>query len=93
METKALESQSLFDISVQTGGSVESVFDSAIKNDISITDALVPGQDLIDPEPSNAQVKEYYKIKGLTPATGDIEVLDGISYMIVNYDFIVGKIK
>lgn len=91
METKVLEGQSTLDIAIQTGGSVESVFDLAERNNISITDSLTPEQLLDNPAVSNALVLAYYQAKGLTPATdvaeGDIQ--QGIEFWYIEHDFIV----
>ncbi|HBL74253.1 MAG: hypothetical protein A2W90_18035 [Bacteroidetes bacterium GWF2_42_66] len=85
--------QSLFDIALQSCGSVEAVFGIAELNGLAITDALAPGQELLVPEPANKPVADYYKMKGLRPATG-IETLDelrdeGIDYWAVEVDFVV----
>lgn len=91
METKVLDGQSTLDIAIQTGGSVESVFDLAIQNGLSITDSLSPSQMLINPVVSNALVLAYYQLKGLTPATdiGEGEIEEGIEFWYIEHDFIV----
>ncbi|MDU1893041.1 MAG: hypothetical protein E6767_20385 [Dysgonomonas sp.] len=88
-ETIALESQSLFDIAVQSCGAVEAVLDLAVANNISITDALHPGQLIDNTDIKDNRVFDYYRTKGLTPASGDVEVRGGIGYMAVGIDFIV----
>lgn len=90
METKVLDGQSTIDIAIQTGGSVESVFDLAIKNGLSITDSLSPSQVLTTPVVTNALVLEYYNMKGLRPATDtDSEAEQGIEFWYIEHDFIV----
>lgn len=44
---KVLHNQTLFDIALQYYANIEIVFDLAIANAISITDELLPGQELI----------------------------------------------
>lgn len=91
METVVLDGQSLFDIAIQEAGSIESVFDIAVANNISITDMLQAGQILIKGKVLNVSVAEYYRMKNIKPATdiGLYENNDGIDYMAVGIDFIV----
>ena len=97
--------QSLFDIAIQQCGSVEAVFAIAELNGLSITDALEPGVLLEIPEwvVVEKPITDYYKAKGLRPATdfpstgsgsgegGGIEDLldDGIDFMAVEVDNVV----
>jgi len=95
-----LNNQSLFDLAVQEFGSAESAMEIALLNDLSITDRLVPGQELELPKISVFENKEnvnYYSKNNITPATSEsiegteeiINVLDGIDYMIIEDTFIV----
>ena len=75
-----LEGQSLFDLALQKGGSIEAVFDFAVNNQLSITDDLHPGMGLLPPATKIRQIVDYYTTHGLRPGTavtGDIE-LEGI---------------
>jgi hypothetical protein len=88
-----LSEQSLIDIAVQSTGSVESLFELALKNDSSVTEALVPGAGIeVGGASSNKQVTAYYKAKGLKPATyssREAESLSGIGNMAIEINFIV----
>jgi len=70
------EGQSLFDLAVQASGSVESVFELAIRNVICITDKLIPGQNVRLADINNKGVVNYYTIGDLIPAS-DTDVLVG----------------
>lgn len=61
--------QSTFDIAAQTAGSIEAAFSIALKNGISITDQLVPGQELILTDVVNKDFAIYYDEKNISPAT------------------------
>lgn len=89
MEIKTLETQSLLDIAIQEGGGIESLFDLALKNDLSITEKLTPGQNLITPVITNVDTQNYYRIAGLKPATDVGEIEQGIEFWYIEYDFIV----
>lgn len=92
-----LHNQSLLDISVQHTGTVENCFEIAVANGLSVTEELTPGVQLIIPESVkvNKEVLNYYTSKNIRPATaitksGDYEQKpEGISYWIINQDFIV----
>ena len=93
-----LHNQSLFDISIRYTGTIENAFKIAVANGLSLTDDLVPGAQLIIPADAemNSDVVNYFAGKGIQPATGfefdDIEItpeLEGISYWILNKNFIV----
>ena len=93
-----LNNQSLFDIAIQHTGSVMNAFSIAQANDISITAFLVAGTKLIIPGTVeiNKDVKDYYDAKKIQPATGTtagtdggFEELEGISYWIINKNFVV----
>jgi hypothetical protein len=88
-ETTVLEDQSWLDMAIQTGGSLESVFDLVVAGDVSLTDTPAVGRVITNPDTNNKSVTDYYSAKELTPATGDIAILGGIGYMAVGIDFIV----
>ena len=90
------ENQSLLDISVQMSGGIESAFDLALANGLSITDDLAPGQSLTLVAAVDSDVVNYYLTRSLTPATAlttDDRLiaaeLEGISYWAINVDFVV----
>jgi len=70
------EGQSLFDLAVQTCGSVESIFDLAVRNLICITDTLIPGQIVKLPDVGNKGIVNYYTIGDIIPAS-DTDVMAG----------------
>jgi len=67
---KVLQGQTLFDIAVQTSGSVETAFEIALINSIGITDELTHGTTLSTVGVLNKQIRSYYQNKQITPATG-----------------------
>lgn len=92
METKALNNQSLFDLAIQSSGSVEAVIGLMVDNEMSLTASLEPGEVLLNPEVAESQTKEYYETKGLTPATFSSVTETkrlGIGNMTIQQDFIV----
>jgi len=100
METmvKVLHNQSLFDIAIQHTGIVENAYVIAKANNLSITSPLVGGSSLILPSDIkiNSDIKNYYDAKKVQPATGSNdgiengeELLEGISYWIINKNFVV----
>ena len=93
-----LHNQSLFDISIRYTGTIENAFKIAVANGLSLTDELEPGAQLIIPADveMNNDIVNYFAGKGIQPATGfnyiESEItpeLEGISYWILNKNFIV----
>jgi hypothetical protein len=62
---QVLHKQNLFDIAIQEDGSIFAAFDWALKNGISLTDDLTPGQILITPESNfrNTDIVNYFKYR------------------------------
>lgn len=93
-----IENQSFLDVAIQEGGSVLTAFELALSNGFSITDELIPGQQLTDTnsEFRNNEVANYFKGKNQMIATtfnGTIEQLIpplGIGTMRIGSTFIVG---
>ena len=89
--------QSLFDVAIQEDGSVLSTFEWAIKNGLSITDNLEPGQKLSTPSSAfrNDEVARYFTGKRQMIATAKIDNIEiispqlGIGSMIIETNFIV----
>ena len=67
---KVLENQSLFDVSTQLTGNAETAFLLAVANNISLTDELIPGQELTPVAVQNKGIADYYSSKALKPTTG-----------------------
>jgi len=92
MRTNTVTSQSLFDLAIQSSGTVEAVFALALENDISITSEMVAGQPVETEEAKGNQIVDYYRVKNIKPATfsgQEILSLSGIGYMAIEEDFIV----
>ena len=98
MEIIVLNSQSLFDIAIQHTGNVMNAFLIAQANNLSITAPLVAGSKLVIPGTIvlDKDIKGYYDAKKIQPATGTTEgtengeeLLEGISYWIINKNFVV----
>ncbi|TDX86169.1 hypothetical protein [Epilithonimonas xixisoli] len=92
-----LHNQSLLDFAIQHTGSAHNAFEIAMANNISITDQLTAGSELVIPDSivNDVGVKNYYQSKSIQPAT-DItqngeseETPEGISIWILNQNFIV----
>lgn len=96
---RVISGQSLSDIAVQEDGNIETVFEWALKNDKSITDKLVPGELLVNPNSKlkDKPLSEYFKgvqkkiATGITKQNFELIVVDeGIGAMIIENTFIVG---
>jgi hypothetical protein len=85
---RVLKNQSLFDLSIQSYGSIEAVIDMALENDLSVTDELETGAEINTPELSITRmaIVRYYERNKIKPATGfnagntDIVPDDGCNY-------------
>jgi hypothetical protein len=94
---KALSGQTLIDIAIEHKGSIESVFEVAEANNLSLTDDIEAGYDLfVDQIVDNAIVVDY-RAENRKPAS-DISLVDvnsiigsgeGIGFMQIGFDFIV----
>lgn len=94
----AIENQSVLDVAIQEDGSVMAFFEWALKNGLSITDELTPGQQLVSPNSSfrNAEIANYFKGKkqmiatGFNIGEGDSMIPElGIGQMAIGTTFIV----
>ena len=94
----AIPNQSLPDIAIQELGSIEAVFDIAVANNISVTQNLLPGQEITIPESIYARqdVANYFKGKNQKVVTALTEYQQsiitpagGIGAMIIENSFIV----
>ena len=66
---KALQGQSIFDIAIQTAGSIEAAFSMALLNDLNLTDDLDTISELKLSQVLNDTVSNYYLDKQIKPAT------------------------
>ncbi|MBK5213356.1 MAG: hypothetical protein JJE55_06825 [Flavobacteriaceae bacterium] len=70
-KTVAIENQNLQDLTIQTSGSLEHIFEMAMLNGISITETPTPGQKYRSVENDiNSDIVNYYVAKSIKPATG-----------------------
>ena len=92
-----LHNQSLLDFAIQHTGSAQNAFEIAMANNMSITDQLTAGSELVVAGSivNDVDVKNYYQSKSLQPATDITQYEDseenpeGISIWILNQNFIV----
>lgn len=98
MKVIVLHNQSLFDMALQHSGSIESIFEIILANNLSLTDEVKAGQTLIMPNviSKDNDILSYYTAKKIQPATAftaeDKQVLErqeGISIWAINLDFAV----
>ncbi len=96
MQKTIFHNQSLLDFAIQNTGDIESLFDFASENNLSITDSLSPGEKLIVPDNTKKDVDilNYYTDKEILPATAIKYIQDeteiGIGFMKIGSTFIVG---
>ncbi|MDR2806266.1 MAG: hypothetical protein LBB85_11660 [Dysgonamonadaceae bacterium] len=92
MMVKALDNQSLLDIAVQTGGSIEVIFELCVLNDLSVTDRLTIGQELVEATPVHRDIVAYYSARDIRPATEireEDERREGIEFWAIETEFVV----
>ncbi|EPM1457414.1 hypothetical protein RG089_000565 [Elizabethkingia anophelis] len=92
MVATVLHNQSLLDIAIQATGKAENAILIAVANNISITDDLEPGTELIIPDvPMDLDVIAYYRAKNIQPATAikteEINYPEGINYWEIEKNF------
>lgn len=101
MKIIVLHNQSLFDVALQHSGSIDSIFEIILANDLSLTDEVKAGQTLTIPDVilKDKDILGYYQAKKIQPATAFstedkqiLERLEGISIWAINIDFIVSEI-
>lgn len=85
------QGQSIFDIAIIYTGSMDTAFEIALLNDISIAQSLETGSVLQVPEIKKKKITELFNEKN-QPATGNTIVnivpsKGGISYWAINIDF------
>jgi len=78
-DMKVLQGQTLIDIAVQELGSAEAAYGLAVLNNLSVTDELVPGQELQLPTVTNRSISDYYNNKGIKPATSETVIITDVS--------------
>ncbi len=86
------QGQWLGDIAVRESGDISSVVDMAIENNLSVTENLKVGTELLKLEAISRRIMNYYDINNIYPATSmerDSGTPGGIGYMAVGITFIV----
>ncbi len=95
---RVIAGQSLSDIAVQEDGTIETVFDWALANNISVTEILKAGTVLVNPNSEHKDTERASYFKGiqkkiataLTNQNYELVVADeGIGAMIIEQTFIV----
>ncbi len=90
---KAVDRQSLFDLAIQHAGAADDAIAIALENGLSLTDDIIPGQNINTTEPKANSITQYYATNQLQPATAvsttEINLPGGINYMGIEIDFIV----
>ena len=92
MRITSRQGQWLGDIAVRESGDITSVIEMAVDNNISITENLIVGTELMKTEAINRRVMNYYDINEIHPATAmerEPGTPGGIGYMAVGITFIV----
>ena len=79
--------QSLYDLALQYGGDMETVWQLALLNGITVTAELDAGTVLIMPPAMNADTVRYFEEGRYVPASEDEGRLDGIDYWMVRLEF------
>jgi hypothetical protein len=83
-------SQTLADIAIQHCGKLEAWSDIARLNGLQLTDAIFAGQVLILPDVIvDKRVFTFLKEGGHAPAVTGVNILEGIDYDGIEYDFVV----
>ncbi len=96
-EVIAQQNQNLFDIAIQEDGTIETAFQWALNNGLSVTSNLEAGQKLVVPHNTNKEqeVVNFFETRNLKPATSTTKLqeaalndeLDGIDYWGIGNDF------
>lgn len=90
------ERQSLLDIALQHFGSMEAAFEIALLNELSLTDDLAAGTQVVLPEnDGNKEVENYYAVNDLRPASAitqaeindTLNIGEGVEFWAIEYDF------
>jgi hypothetical protein len=87
------EGQNLMDIALQYLGDETGLFELALINDFTLSEKIVPGQQILLPDPVNAGAVQYFAERGIVIATEQsvaaVDKREGINYWIIGQDFIV----
>ena len=93
MNVTAKYHQTLLDIAVQYYGDATEVFNIATMNNLSVSDSLYSGMNLIIDPPAGNGIAKYFSDKSIEPTCADEGSFDvspeGIGNMAVGIDFVV----
>lgn len=81
--------QNIGDIAIQYCGDHEAIFEIAALNEISVTDDVAAGTELLIPEVYDKRVRRFYVEGNYYPATSAENLLDGIDFMGIEINFLV----
>jgi len=93
MQVTVKQGQNIFDIAIQTAGSVSAAFATAILNGIGITEDLVVGDVLMVAAATDKRMLQHYRDAGIVPATATGSSFfpgqEGVGYWIIGSDFVI----
>lgn len=90
-----LKGQSLADIAIQEGGSIEAMYDLALANDLTLDEALIEGNGLLPVDVRDVTIVNFMKRQSINPATAITEqeenaiMPSGIGFWAIGVDFAV----
>ena len=90
---KIKDNQSVFDIAIQHGGSLDSAFELSVKNNVSVSGTLTPGQSFEGTSVTDRKTVDYLNERNSVPASAsasDVNRRGGIGYMSIGKDFKIG---
>lgn len=84
-----IENQNIQDLTIQTAGSFEHLFEFALLNQLSVSELIYPGQEFKNAGVRDAEIVAYYASKGVKPATDINREIDPhyavFEYVVENY--------
>ena len=83
----ANNNQAVIDIAVQHAGSAQAIVDVCVDNNISATDNIANGQQLLISKTRNKNVVNYLKSENIKPASDAAETPAGIGVWALDVDF------
>jgi hypothetical protein len=93
MKVKTKQGQWLGDVVIRETGNLQKLVETAVLNDISMTENIAPGTEILCLSPPKSDsVADHYRAKGIYPATAMERAPGtpgGIGYMAVGITFIV----
>ncbi|MDR1382214.1 MAG: hypothetical protein LBJ47_12145 [Tannerella sp.] len=87
-----IRNQWLGDVAVRESGDISSIVEIAACNNISVTERLTAGDEILIPAQANSRIADYFRINNIYPATAmeqEPGTPGGIGYMAVGITFTV----